>query len=124
MELWDINCLLGRWPSAQLLFEDVPGLLRRMDQLGIRRAAVGHADCLHYDVVSGNTRLMDMVAQEAQFIIATHSPLLLAFPDATIYSFDRAPLAAVAYEELDHVSLTRDFLNDPGAFLRRLRNDP
>ena len=63
MELWDVNCLLGRWPSAQLLFEDVPGLLARMDELGIRRAAVGHADCLHYDVAAGNASLMNMLAQ-------------------------------------------------------------
>jgi predicted ATPase len=55
-------------------------------------------------------------------VIATHSPILLAFPGAKIYSFDRAPVAAVAYEDLDHVVLTRDFLNDPGAFLRHLGN--
>jgi predicted ATPase len=64
--------------------------------------------------------LLEMVGAEAQFIIATHSPILLAFPDAAIYSFDRLPVASVAYSDLDHVILTRDFLNDPGAFLRRL----
>lgn len=64
--------------------------------------------------------LMDMVEQQAQFIIATHSPMLLAFPEAAIYSFDRIPVARVAYDDLDHVVLTRDFLNEPGAFLRRL----
>ena len=65
--------------------------------------------------------LSDMVTQDAQFIVATHSPILLAFPHARIYSFDHAPLRAVAYEELDHVALTRDFLNDPGRYLRRLQ---
>jgi predicted ATPase len=55
-------------------------------------------------------------------VIATHSPILLAFPGARIYSFDQIPVAPVAYEDLDHVVLTRDFLNDPGAFLRRLGN--
>ena len=54
----------------------------------------------------------DMVRQEAQFIIATHSPILLGFPGAMIYSCDRAPIEAVPFEELDHVVLTRDFLND------------
>src|SRR5439155_23665651 len=63
----------------------------------------------------------DMVAHDAQFIIATHSPILLAFPDARIYSFDHAPPRAVGYEELDHVARTRDFLNDPGRYLRRLQ---
>jgi len=37
-----------------------------------------------------------MVSQDAQFIIATHSPLLLAFPNAQIYTFDRLPVQAVA----------------------------
>lgn len=62
----------------------------------------------------------DMIAQDAQFIVATHSPLLLAFPGARIYSFDEVPVRAVAYESLEHVALTRDFLNDPGRFLRHL----
>jgi predicted ATPase len=62
----------------------------------------------------------DMVNQDAQFIIATHSPMLLAFPGAQIYSFDRTPIAVVAYEELDHVRLTRDFLNQPKRYLRQI----
>jgi predicted ATPase len=62
----------------------------------------------------------DMVSQDAQFIIATHSPILLALPGATIYSFDKVPLEAVAFDELEHVVLTRDFLNDPSRFLRHL----
>ena len=64
--------------------------------------------------------MQDMVAQGAQFIIATHSPILLAYPGATIYSFDRVPAEAVAYDELEHVVLTRDFLNAPARYLRAL----
>ena len=64
--------------------------------------------------------LKQMVRQESQFIIATHSPILLAFPEATIYSFDESPAAVVPFDQLDHVTLTRDFLNNPEAFLRRL----
>ncbi len=64
--------------------------------------------------------LKEMVQQESQFIIATHSPILLAFPNATIYSFDESPAAVVPFDQLDHVTLTRDFLNNPDAFLRRL----
>jgi predicted ATPase len=64
--------------------------------------------------------LREMVSDNAQFIIATHSPILLAFPGATIYTFDDQPARRVEYEELEHVRLTRDFLNDPGAFLRHL----
>lgn len=62
----------------------------------------------------------DMIAQDAQFIIATHSPILLAFPHALIYSCDRVPIESVQFEELEHVMLTRDFLNDPAKFLRHL----
>ncbi len=64
--------------------------------------------------------LKEMVAQEAQFIIATHSPIILAFPGATILSFDTESLQVVNYNDLEHVTLTRSFLNDPHAFLRRL----
>ncbi len=64
--------------------------------------------------------LQDMVAQEAQFIIATHSPILLAMPAARILDFDAQPIAPAAYEDLEHVKLTREFLADPERFLRRL----
>jgi len=62
----------------------------------------------------------DMLRQDAQFIIATHSPILLGFPGAVIYSCDRAPVEAVPYEELDHVVITRDFLNSRERFLKYL----
>jgi predicted ATPase len=53
----------------------------------------------------------------AQFIIATHSPILLACPGAKIYSFDQTPIAEVAYTELEHVVVMREFLNDPRRFI-------
>jgi predicted ATPase len=62
----------------------------------------------------------DMIRERAQFIIATHSPILLGFPDATIYSCDRAPIQRVDYEELDHVVITREFLNGRERFLKYL----
>ncbi|MDZ7630012.1 MAG: AAA family ATPase [Gemmatimonadaceae bacterium] len=65
--------------------------------------------------------MFDLVADGAQFIIATHSPLLLAFPGARIYSFDESPIAAVPWDQTDHVRLTRDFLSDPERYLRNLR---
>jgi hypothetical protein len=64
--------------------------------------------------------LKDMVAQDAQFIIATHSPILMAFPEATILSFDEPPVKPVLYAELEHVRITREFLENPEAYLRRL----
>jgi predicted ATPase len=57
---------------------------------------------------------------ESQFVIATHSPMLMAFPRATIYSLDGGTPHRVVWDDLEHVALTRDFLNDPDAYLRRL----
>lgn len=64
--------------------------------------------------------LREGVAANGQFIIVTHSPILLAFPGATIWSFDAQPPRAVPYAELDHVRVTRDFLHDPERYLRAL----
>ena len=66
--------------------------------------------------------LIDMTARGAQFIVATHSPILLGYPGAQIVSFDQTPPAVVEYESLDHVRITRDFLNDRERFLRHLRD--
>ncbi len=64
--------------------------------------------------------LKEMAGQDSQFVVATHSPLLMALPGADILSFDHAPVRRVPYDEVEHVSLTRDFLNNPEAFLRHL----
>lgn len=64
--------------------------------------------------------LKEMVRQESQFIIATHSPILLALPGARILDFDSQPVRWTAFDELEHVKLTREFLDDPARFLRRL----
>jgi predicted ATPase len=67
--------------------------------------------------------IADAVAEGSQFIVATHSPILLAYPGARIYSFDGGAVKEVAFGDLEHVNLTRDFLNDPGRFLRRLMGE-
>jgi predicted ATPase len=64
--------------------------------------------------------LKQMVEKDSQFIIASHSPIILAYPDAAIWSFDGGQIRQVRYQELDHVNLTRDFLQNPQAFLRHL----
>ena len=46
----------------------------------------------------------------AQFIIATHSPILLAYEDARIYSFDHSPVRAIDYHETDHYQIYKRFL--------------
>ncbi|NWF68044.1 MAG: AAA family ATPase [Chloroflexi bacterium] len=64
--------------------------------------------------------LKEALTLDAQFIIATHSPLLMAFPGAAIYDFDQQPPRTVAYDALEHVRLTRDFLANPALFLKDL----
>ena len=56
----------------------------------------------------------------AQFVIATHSPLLLAFPGATVLSFDDGSIQEVDYRDTDHYRVTRDFLEAPERFFRYL----
>lgn len=64
--------------------------------------------------------MSEMVGQGAQFIIATHSPLLMAVPGATIYSFDDSPLCEVAYDAVEGVVLFRDVLATPERYMRRI----
>jgi predicted ATPase len=62
-----------------------------------------------------------MVRDDGQFIIATHSPILLAFPDAAILAFDGDTITPTAYDDLPSVRLTREFLAAPERYLRQLR---
>ena len=54
----------------------------------------------------------------AQFIVATHSPILLACPGSVIYSFDQIPVKAIHYEETEHYQIYEDFMRDPCKFLK------
>ena len=49
----------------------------------------------------------------AQFVIATHSPILLAASHAVIYNFDQAPLRPIGYRDTEHYRIYRDFLQNP-----------
>ena len=53
----------------------------------------------------------------AQFIIATHSPILMACPGATIYSFDEIPVKQIDYEKTEHYRIYRDFMVDRSKYL-------
>jgi len=64
--------------------------------------------------------LHQSLAADAQFVIATHSPILLAYPEAAILSCDGGTLREVAYDALEAVLLLRDFLNEPTNFLHHL----
>ena len=64
--------------------------------------------------------MREMVAEGGQFIIATHSPVLMAVPGATIYNFDESPLREVAYDALEGVQLVKAFLQAPERYMRHL----
>jgi predicted ATPase len=55
-----------------------------------------------------------------QFLVATHSPILLAYPGAAIYSFDSEPVKQVNYAETEYFRIYKDFLNDPEKYLKDL----
>jgi predicted ATPase len=57
---------------------------------------------------------------QAQFLISTHSPIILSYPGATLYSLDGDSIQEVSYRETDHYRLTRDFLNAPERYFRTL----
>lgn len=59
-----------------------------------------------------------LVDAHSQFIIATHSPILMTYPDAQIFELTRNGIFEKEYNELENFRLTRDFLNDPEIMLR------
>jgi len=59
-------------------------------------------------------------AGHAQFIVATHSPILLACPEARILSFDTVPVTEIAYEDTEHYRVYKSFLEDRTQYLRHL----
>nr|UKE83267.1 AAA family ATPase [Pectobacterium sp. PL152] len=58
-------------------------------------------------------RIHQLVNTGCQFIIATHSPIILAYPNAVIYQFDDNGIQQVAWQETEHYQITRQFLNNP-----------
>jgi predicted ATPase len=72
------------------------------------------------------TLLMEInrcVKEGSQFIIVTHSPILLGLPGAAILSFDGGPIHPCAYEETDSYQVTAMFINNREQILRRLFDD-
>jgi predicted ATPase len=57
---------------------------------------------------------------ESQFIIATHSPILLGYPESQILNFDTSPISEVAYEGTDHYQIMKGFLNRRELYLKEL----
>ena len=65
-------------------------------------------------------RMDDLVKQNSQFIIATHSPILMAYPNAEIFEIKNGKLKKTIYEETEHYKLTKYFMNCPQKMLQNL----
>ena len=61
--------------------------------------------------IEAMSRLHDLVRQRSQFVIATHSPILMAYPDALILHCGPDGVRPIRYEDTEHFRITRDFLN-------------
>ncbi|TMB77898.1 MAG: AAA family ATPase [Chloroflexi bacterium] len=68
-------------------------------------------------------RMHDLVAQGSQFVVSTHSPVLLGFPDATIFLLSDDGITRTTFDASDVVTLTRSFLENRARFLRHLFDD-
>jgi predicted ATPase len=69
-------------------------------------------------------RLHELVQQDSQFLIATHSPMILAYPDAWIYEMAPEGPRRAEWDQLEHVRLMRDFLMYPEAYLYQIMEEP
>jgi predicted ATPase len=68
-------------------------------------------------------RIDDLVRADSQFIIATHSPILIGYPRATILRLDQDGITQIGFDDAEQVELTRSFLSDRQRFLRHLFED-
>jgi predicted ATPase len=58
--------------------------------------------------------------EKSQLIIATHSPILLAYPNADIFLLDEDGISKIKYEETEHYQITKGFLNNPDEYFNLL----
>jgi len=62
--------------------------------------------------MSALVRIHQLVNAGAQFVVSTHSPILMAYPEAWIYRLNEDGITRTTYEETEHFKTTRDFLNN------------
>jgi predicted ATPase len=68
-------------------------------------------------------KIKELVRHNSQFIIATHSPILLSYPDATIFELTGSKIKEVTFEESEIYKVYKHFLNDSNRMLRHLFDD-
>ena len=69
------------------------------------------------------TRIHDLVQKNSQFIIATHSPIIMAYPNAWIYLLNENGIEETSYTETEHYQVTKDFINNYKKMLKVLTED-
>jgi len=89
-------------PNGLYLFDEPEAALSLRGQLALMR------------------RMHELLPHDCQFVVATHSPVLLGFPNARIYLLDEDGVREIDYEEAPQVELTRAFLDAPDRFFREL----
>ena len=67
--------------------------------------------------------MQSLVRQNSQFIISTHSPILMSFPDAEVYQLTEYSIESVFYQDTEHFRLTKQFINNPERMLHYLMED-
>jgi predicted ATPase len=68
-------------------------------------------------------RFHDLVGLGSQFVIATHSPIVMALPDALIYVLSETGPRRASWDELDHVKILTEFMNHREAVMAELLDD-
>ena len=97
--------------------DEISLFVERLEAIGAPYMITGATAAILY----GQPRVTnDLDVVLSQFIIATHSPILMAYPEATIYSVGDHGLAPIRYEDTEHYALTRRFLNDTASMLEKL----
>ena len=59
------------------------------------------------------SRMHELVEDESQFIIATHSPIIMAYPNAEIFLLSEEGINKTQYTDIEHYQTTKRFINDP-----------
>ena len=65
----------------------------------------------------------ELIGKNSQFIIATHSPILMSYPDAKIYELNEEGIKETSYKETEHYRITKDFIDKPEVMYRHLFDD-
>ena len=68
-------------------------------------------------------RMHQLVQKDSQFIIATHSPILMAYPRASLFMLDEGGYRKASYKETEHYKLFDQFMNNPDGMLKAIMSE-